>query len=106
MRRMRFVGAKFIVFGAAIGVAAGFVTSGLWNALMPAIFGLPQITFWQGLGLLVLSRLLFGRFGGRGGRGWNKARFVKGWEGLTPEQRERFRTAMGQGPACRPHPVD
>ena len=31
----------------------------LWNWLMPAIFGLPVITFWQAVGLLVLSHLLF-----------------------------------------------
>jgi len=98
MRRMRFVGVRFIVFGiAALGVA-GFVTSSLWNALMPDIFGLRAITFFQALGLLVLGRLLFGTFGGRGSH-LRKPRFVRGWKGLTPEERERFSQAMG---SCRP----
>lgn len=31
----------------------------LWNWLMPMIFGLIQITFWQSFGILLLSNLLF-----------------------------------------------
>lgn len=60
---------------------------------MPVIFGLPPITFWQALGLFLLSRALFGSFGGWGSR-MRKARFVRGWKGLTPEERQRFRRAM------------
>lgn len=30
----------------------------LWNWLMPMIFGLPTIGFWQSLGLITLFRLL------------------------------------------------
>ena len=33
----------------------------LWNALIPVIFGLTKITFWQALGLEVLCGLLFCR---------------------------------------------
>jgi hypothetical protein len=76
----------------AIGVL-GLVTMGLWNALLPEIFALPAISFGQALGLLILSRLLFGRFGG-GGRGWRKHRFARGLDNLTPEEREVFRKAM------------
>ena len=32
----------------------------LWNRLMPILFHLPAITFWQAVGLLALSWLLFG----------------------------------------------
>jgi hypothetical protein len=73
----------------------GLLTVGLWNALMPAILGLPAISFWQAVGLLLLSRVLFGGFGGLGHR-FRKARFVRGWVDLTPEERQRFRTAMGR----------
>jgi len=31
----------------------------LWNWLMPAIFGLATITYFQALGLLVLSKIIF-----------------------------------------------
>ena len=76
----------------------------LWNALSPPLFGLPAITFWQALGLM-LSRLLFGGFGGRGGhRGHDGIaarvgdriadrvanRVAERLEGLSPEERERF----------------
>lgn len=32
----------------------------LWNWLMPAIFGIKTITFWQALGVAFLSNILFG----------------------------------------------
>ena len=31
----------------------------LWNLLMPGIFGLPQIGFWQACGLQLMAGLLF-----------------------------------------------
>lgn len=31
----------------------------LWNWLMPEIFGLTEITFWQAVGLNILSSILF-----------------------------------------------
>ena len=94
MRRMRVVGVRIIVFGIVAIAVLGLIIYGLWNALMPAIFNLPAISFWQGLGLLILGRVLFGGFGCGGRRGWRKGRFVHGWHDLTPEERERFRRAM------------
>lgn len=35
----------------------------LWNWLMPDIFGLETINFWQALGLMVLSSCFFYRGG-------------------------------------------
>jgi hypothetical protein len=92
MRKPRVVGGKFIVFAVVALGTVGLITFGLWNALMPAIFHLPAISFWQAMGLLLLSRILFGRLGGPHMR---KSRFVRGWNDLTPEERERFRQAMG-----------
>jgi hypothetical protein len=34
----------------------------LWNWLMPTLFGLPFITFWQAVGLNFLSTILFGKY--------------------------------------------
>lgn len=45
-----------------------WVTMLLWNALLPGIFNLPLINFWQAAGLLILARLFFG-FGHH--RSWN-----------------------------------
>lgn len=78
----------------------GFVVRGLWNWLLPELFGWPQITFWQGLGLLVLSRILFGGIGGPGGRGRKGKRGQKGHWGpphLSDEEREHLKQQMVQG---------
>jgi hypothetical protein len=83
---------KILLFVVAALTVFSFVAMWLWNHLMPAIFGLHAISFWQALGLLVLSRLLFGRFRGRPGFGWDwRARFA--WN-LSPEGRERFRAGL------------
>jgi hypothetical protein len=41
-----------------IAVILGFPLMWLWNWLMPTIFDLPEITFWQALGLNALSSIL------------------------------------------------
>nr|WP_239060686.1 hypothetical protein [Bacteroides sp. 519] len=76
-------------------IAAAFSTIVmlLWNWLMPAIFGLIAINFWQALGLLVLARILFGRFGfgrNRMGGGMRENPIHEKWMKMTPEQREEF----------------
>jgi len=42
----------------------GLVVKWLWNWLMPALFGLGTITYWQAFGIVILAKLLFGSFGG------------------------------------------
>ena len=49
------------------GLLFGMVVVWLWNWLMPMIFGLPEITFWQGVGLFILAKILFGGIGSHGG---------------------------------------
>jgi hypothetical protein len=56
-----------VVGGAGLAVLFGFVLMWLWNGLMPAIFGLPGIGYWQGWGLLILSSILFKGTGSHGG---------------------------------------
>lgn len=48
-----------------LAVVLGIVIQMLWNWLMPELFGLKRITVPEGIGLLVLTRLLFGRVGQR-----------------------------------------
>jgi len=88
-------GTKIILFIVVAGAVLGFVTMELWNALLPQIFGWNRITFWQGIGLLVLSRILFGGFHRHSGHrdGW-KRRMKERWEHMTPEEREKFRKGM------------
>ena len=98
MRRPRFVGLPFIGLGVVWLAIMALAAWLLWNALLPAIFSLPAISYWQALGLLLLSRVLFGRFGGWGRR-MARSRMVRGWHDLTPDERERFRRATG---SCLP----
>lgn len=45
------------------GVCAFFLTSLilklLWNEICPSIFHLPEITYWQSVGLYMISNILF-----------------------------------------------
>ena len=101
MRKHRLLrGLKFAVFAvpaAALFLAIfGWVVMSLWNWLMPAIVGWHAITYWQALGILVLSKILFGSFRGGGGgpnRYWRR-RMMERWARMTPEEREKFREGM------------
>lgn len=56
-----------IIFGAiaiaGLAILFGFVIMWLWNWLMPAVFGLPLLTYWQAVGLFILLKLLLGGCG-------------------------------------------
>lgn len=81
--RFRFLG-KGILALLAVGVL-GWIVMGLWNTVVTGLFdGIHPLGYWHALGLLLLSRLLFGGFRGRGGRGRRR------WEGMSVEERERF----------------
>jgi len=82
----------FIPLAIAGFIAFGFITMHLWNWLMPAVFHLPEITFWQTVGLMLLARLILG-FGCHGGRHNEhfRSKMYDKWEKMTPEEREQFR---------------
>lgn len=50
-----------IFLSLAVSLLMAWPLSLLWNWLMPFLFSLPPITFWQAFGLQVLCWLLFGR---------------------------------------------
>jgi hypothetical protein len=97
MKRRMFHGIRFAAFGIVAVIVMGLVASGLWNVLATSIFGLRAITFWEALGLMLLSRILLGgRHGfGRGG-GRRHGKFVTRWDHLNPEEKAHFRKAMGE----------
>ena len=86
---------KFLVIGVLIITLVSFVVMRLWNWLTPPLFGWHVITFWQALGILVLSKILFGGFRGHPGRHmyWRR-RMMERWAHMTPEEREKFRESM------------
>jgi len=87
-------GLKMAAFVAIVLGAAAYVVMSLWNLVLPAVAGLHAITFVQALGLLVLSRLLFGGFRRHGAWHWRQ-RMRARWEHMTPEQREQLRGVLG-----------
>ena len=87
---------KVIAIVIVAAVVLGLVVEHLWNWLMPAIFGLRTIGYWQAVGLLLLSKILLGGFhkhGGGGGRHW-RAKMEEKWAQMSPEEREKFRAGM------------
>lgn len=69
LRFLRIVG--LVVFGLAFAVVFalifGFIVKLLWNWLMPALFGLGEITYWQAFGIVILAKILFSGLGHRAG---------------------------------------
>jgi len=88
-------GLKFLPFALLFVALFGFVVMRLWNWLMPALFDWHLITFWQALGVLVLSKILFGGFrGGPRRHMYWRRRMMERWEHMSPEEREKFRQGM------------
>lgn len=67
----------------------------LWNNILNPVLGAHIINFSQALGILILSKILFGGFrsGGWRGRGgpWNRQMKEK-WQSMTPEEKEKFKS--------------
>lgn len=57
---------RMSLFGIIVMTGFSAVVMLLWNLLMPEIFGLNTVNFWQAAGLLILSRILFGSSWGGG----------------------------------------
>ena len=82
----------FVIFLPAV-FFLGFVVMLLWNAILPGVVHVTPITYWQGLGILVLSKILFGGFNKRhwgGDRGMHGMR--EKFANMTPEEREKFKS--------------
>ena len=93
---------KLVKVGLLLAGAAilGGVVMLLWNWVMPGLVeGVATIDYWRALGLLVLSRILFGGFRGHGHRHdhgqWQR------WHKMTPEEREQVLQQCAQ----RGHPA-
>jgi hypothetical protein len=97
LRVLRIVGLVIVgaLSAAAFALAFGWLVMLLWNWLMPVLFGLGAIGYWQAFGIVVLAKLVFGVPGGHG-RGWHGPRhhWKHGdwgwWEGR-PSGPERWR---------------
>jgi hypothetical protein len=82
---------KVLILCIAGGAALGLIVMWLWNWLMPALFsGLHTINFCEALGLLVLSKLLFGNLGSCCRHRDRRELYA----GLTAEEREAMKTRL------------
>ena len=89
-----------VLFFAVVGLSVfSLIVMALWNAILPDVLHVERIDFWQALGLLVLSKILFGGFMFRK-RGWDKdgrswpREMRERWRKMTPEQREQLKQRM------------
>lgn len=93
MKKRRIRKVPFVIAIATLGV---FVFSGivmlLWNGILPTVLHVSAITLWQAMGILLLSKILFGGFKGRRrmmGCGWGRRRVYANWPDMTPEEKEK-----------------
>lgn len=70
----------------------------LWNELLPEILGVHSISYWQAMGILILSKILFGGFSGCKNRngGMRNKRFLNKMKHMTPEEKELFKAKWKQ----------
>jgi len=83
----------FILVAAVAILVFGEVVMLLWNNVLAAVTSVHTITFVQALGILVLSKILFGGFRGGWGprRHYWKQRMTQKWNNMTPDEREKFK---------------
>ena len=112
-KKLLFIAPLAIVGMFAFVAIGGLVVQLLWNWLLPPLFGWRTITFWQGVGLLALCRILFGGFRLHGAAHRTDVRrsmvdrladrIGERFDAMTPEERERFRERLrercGMGPS-------
>ena len=86
LRGLRIAGMVVLgVIGAAVfALVFGWLVMILWNWLMPTIFHLGEIAYWQAFGLVVLAKLLFGGMHGPRGRSHGRGP----WKGNRPHRDE------------------
>jgi len=97
-RTIRFIALAplFIMGIAALVFLFGWVVMLLWNTVLVPVVGVKIISFWQALGILILSRILVGGFGGSGRyrhRNWNWREKCKN---MTPEEKAKFKEELKQ----------
>jgi hypothetical protein len=101
----RFIKFRFMGIVAVLGMIAVFsiVMMFLWNAIIPEIFGLSAINYWQAAGMMILARILFGglgheNFGQRGGlHGFHHGNALRErWKNMTEDERKEFMNSRGE----------
>ena len=81
--------AVFVIAGMALLI---YVVMMLWNAILPDVLGVTTITYWQALGIFVLSKILFGGFKGGPSRHRKfRNKFGNKFTNMTDEEKATFK---------------
>lgn len=106
MRPKRFF--LFLPLGIGMLFLGSWVVMLLWNAILPDVVGVKTLTYWQAMGLLVLSKILFsgGRRGGKPREHWKRrhdfrkrAAWREKWMNMSMEERQKFKQELRE--RCR-----
>lgn len=89
-REFRFMIPVLFIAG---GLLMGGVVMFLWNAILVPVVHVAALTFWQGLGLLALSRILFGGFRGGPWGGHRGGPWKDKWRSMSEEERIQMKSA-------------
>ena len=91
-KRRRFLYIPLALFGL---LAMSAIVMLLWNEIIPKISGLLSINYWQAMGLLVLSRILFSNFKFRGRMGHRSSYMHPSFKNklmeMSDEERQQFK---------------
>lgn len=97
--------AKFILVPLVILFLVTAIVMWLWNAILPAVLDVKTITYWQAMGILVLSKILFGGFSGcKSGQDRHRKNLRKKLKSMSPKEREEFRLMWKQ--KCKKNPFN
>ena len=69
----------------------GYFVMLLWNWLMPDIFSLKTITYWQAFGIVLLTRLIFGSIGQHHGHNKRHKKYEK-YENADWREKEEWKS--------------
>ena len=88
-------GVMFVILFIGAVLLFGMVVMFLWNAILPAVLHVSTITFAQALGILVLSKILFGGFKGGNRRPESHHKYnqdsLNRWMHMSREERFKMR---------------
>ena len=91
-----------------IFLAVALIVMWLWNCILPEVVGVKSINYWQAMGILVLSKILFGGFRGGARKKWmdcKEEHLNKKTENFSDDEKEQFKQKLKErfanSPWCR-----
>lgn len=104
LRVSMIIGGVFLA--AALALLFGLLVMVLWNWIMPEVFGLPPLTYWQSWGIVLLAHILF-KAGGHRDHDHRRSRDEEWKDRFRDRFKTRFwvgeKTEKPEAPAEEPH---